>query len=90
MKTKYEKPIALSVRGTTVEGDGVDSCANGSSATGGWVSPNDCTTGAAASGANCLTGTVAAGGSCTDGATVYGCVTGVHPHVEVCVGGGNF
>jgi hypothetical protein len=90
MKTKYEKPMAMNVRGSTAEGDGTNSCVDGSSATGGWVSPTDCTTGGSASGANCLSGTIAAGGSCTPGATVYGCFTGAHPHVEVCAGGGNF
>jgi len=90
MKTKYEKPMAISVRGTTVEGDGVDTCYSGSSATGELVGPGDCTVGASAAGHHCMTGTVAAGGGCVPGASVYGCVTGLHPHTEVCGDGGNF
>ena len=92
MKTKYEKPMAVSLHGSTAEGDGTNSCVDGSSASGPWTLPStdDCTGGGAASGANCLSGTVAAGGSCSPGASVAGCFTGLHPHIEVCAGGGTF
>jgi hypothetical protein len=91
MKTKYEKPMAMSVRGSTAEGgNGTNSCVDGSSATGAWVSPTDCNTGGSASGANCTTGSVAAGGSCTPGTTVFGCFTGLHPHIVACTGGSGF
>jgi hypothetical protein len=88
MKTKYEKPVALNVQGSTAGGDGVDSCFSGSIAQGTRSDPGACLSGNNAQTKNCHNGTHAAGGACTPGAAVYACFQGLSPAVYACIAGG--